>query len=1054
MALDLAMQQPGREIYRIPRFVNWSQIERANPQKASIVLPDALGTLSFEREQLDSELGRVRRLLANENLVIITSPDDVFSDATKETRLLEWISKTTSAKPFHLGAELYTYQKKLAIFRRTVRHACKDGKISDEQQEWALKLAQPFKRGADEEPAGNEARNRDLFQPLMKKHWLPIDIERFIFVSLPNARQETDIYDLLRRDAHLDSRAHSWFMELDDSTRCFVFTLALLAGHGADELWEKHKQIVVALRRFDPNLSILPLGVLRQRAAPYVTQDGSIDFINPRVHRAVVSEIAKNYREYFIELIPSFKKWSIPDYTTKEDRDERIAETEDTRNAIARLAGEVGRYGLEDITGILEAWATHSLGRIGKTAGIALKQTILDPASTQQVLRLLDTWLADTSSENKSRLWASASALWRIVSIKSSFNLSDFALKHLARLARGSDHYVAGSAAYALRMMARDVPIAKMASTLTKLAKRNDTHTRKQVALAIDEAAGWNDYNLLAVWDSLGSKNVHWTAVYTLLVGQNISCDERYPRLARLMKMDPTSFVDALHEALGSRGSSDVARSVLETMLVRESAVSTRKQVALVVDDLADRDEKIAQDLLEAWVSLEQTMVQWTAIYTLLVGWNVSQLQRYSQLAQLATTNAKAFVDALYEALKDEQHSETAWSVWQTLLTWESEGFVSAQVALAVDEAARWDQESAHNLLEMWASSEYTSVHWAAIYALLVGQNIARDERYPRLVQLMTANTTAFTVALFEALMDKTNSDMAWSVLETLLQENGVSTRRQVAFALDETAGQGERVAYDLLDVWGTSQRTIIHWMAVYTLFVGQNIPQIESHPRLVQLMTTNSVAFVDALHGALKDEDRNGTAWSVLETLLASKSDVRRQIARVLDEVASREIFSPYELLDIWASSRNNDIHWTAIYTLLVGQNISLTERYPRLIRLMNAHASTFIEALRWALRDQGNSGTVLSVLETLAAPPPNEHRKQLISALADGLQERSTTMQDLRRILLAISNPAITSLPSEVVIEILRRVAKRSAPVSTLGGLSPGEVLGAIAQIIKRHV
>lgn len=604
LSLALAMEQPDRPIYSIPRFANWSQLDDAGVSQATIILPDALGAVRFEREKLESEFADLEKVLMKENLIIITSPDDVFADAARETRLIERIAKATSSHPFSLDAESYDYKSKVQVFRKMTNYAHDvTGIISDDQQKWALELLESVEGSEGQSVGANKARNRGLFQRLMQESWLPIDIERFVLVSLPSARRSNDVFDLLRRDADIDSRVHSWFVALDDSSRCFMLTLALFAGLGSEELWDKHKEIVTTLRKLDPTLSIFPLGILRQRTTPYVTEDGQVDFINPRVYKAVVNELAKNYREYFIELIPLFRKWSIPDLPrsmTKEERDERIAQTADIRNSIARMVGEVGKYGVEDITEILTAWATHSLGGIGITAGIALRQTAMDPASAQYALNLLHDWSADFTSEYARFLrWASASAMWRIASIKSRFDLSDFALRHLQRLAKDSDDYVVSSAAHAFRMIGRTVPIESMSPTLTRLAKESEVFTRQQVALAVDESARQNResaYNLLDVWASMQQTNVHWTAIYTLLIGHNISRVERYPRLAKLMQIDAVEFADALQAALGDEANKDMAWSVLET-LSGPPPDGKRVQLVSTLADVLQTQPSIIQDL-------------------------------------------------------------------------------------------------------------------------------------------------------------------------------------------------------------------------------------------------------------------------------------------------------------------------------------------------------------------------------------------------------------------------------------------------------------------------
>ena len=175
----------------------------------------------------------------------------------------------------------------------------------------------------------------------------------------------------------------------------------------------------------------------------------------------------------------------------------RIAETEDVRNAIARMVGEVGKNRIEDILGILDTWATHEFGRIAKTAGIALQQVAMDPSSTQHALRLLHNWSidippqeADEDARRKAigRRWACAATLWRIALIESRSDLLDFALQHLEKLARDPSDYVVSSVAYALRMMVSAIPLERIVSFLSE--NRSEGANRRRLTTSYQRLPG------------------------------------------------------------------------------------------------------------------------------------------------------------------------------------------------------------------------------------------------------------------------------------------------------------------------------------------------------------------------------------------------------------------------------------------------------------------------------------------------------------------------------------------------------------------------------------
>ena len=597
-ALSLSLEETERTTYVIPRFINWSQVDTSEVENANLIFPDTLGAVGFERKNLEKEIIFLENLLKRGNKIIITSPDDIYSEALKALpRFIEWVNKNT--KPFVIDNESYSYTSKISVFKKALLFAYNEtGAISDEQKKWGLDLIETTEKSDGQQIGAGRAKNRALFQKLIKEVWLPIDIERFVETSLITAVNPNSILELLHRDANIDSRIHSWFIGLDDSTRCFVLTLSLFIGSETEELWSKYKEIVNALRELDPSLSIFPLGILRQRATPYITERGTVDFVNPRVYKAVVNEVSKNYREYFVELIPLLKIWSIPQLPstiTKEERDSRLDNTEDTRNAIARMVGEVGKYGINDIREILESWATNQFGTIGKTAGIALRETVTDPTSAQDALNLIHEWAVDfTSSTARFHRWTAGSVLWRIASIKSRFDLTNFSLRHLQKLAKDHEKYVVSSAAHAFRMMGRTVPIQDMAHPLSKLANENEVFTRQQIAYAIDEAASQNRegaYQLLSEWLISGQENAVWTAAYTLFTSRNFSKQVRYPKLESIFESLPLQFLNALYHALIDDENKDMGTSVLETFVTEKQVVFITKLADIKESNPSQLDE-------------------------------------------------------------------------------------------------------------------------------------------------------------------------------------------------------------------------------------------------------------------------------------------------------------------------------------------------------------------------------------------------------------------------------------------------------------------------------
>jgi hypothetical protein len=616
LATSLALDhQVLGDVYRIPRFVDWEQLSDADVNDCTLLFPDALGVLQYEVKKIESEFRSWEKLQIRGNFIIATSSEDVFADAAKETRLLEFIPKEAIV---FLDADTFDYADKKEIFRRMVHYCHVEGIINERQRAWALQLIET--KTVSSHARVSEARALSVAQMhrILNELWLPVDLERFIFDSLPTVGSEQELFDLLRRDADLDKRIHSWFVELNNSVRCFVLTLAFFSGFDDREIWARHQKIIERLRRLDPGLSIPPLGILRQLAQPYVTNHGPLEFVNPRIFQLVTKEIGRSFREYFVDLVDLLKDWSIPELPTSLDKDERnalIRGTEEVRNAIARVTGEVGRVDLDSTKALLETWAMHRMGRIGKTAGIALKEVAKDPSSAQGALELLNQWSADFSSTDTHNMrWASASALGRIAPMKLPFGTFQKALKILQRLATDQNDYVASAVPQAFRMMGSALRVEALGGILTRLAKR-DKFTRQEVAAALDEGSIHNAESvlkLLDVWAASRSANVRWCAIFTLLTGRKISPDDKYKSLIKFLSIDGGQVIEVFREILADddHEKKKTAQSALTYLAVRSpeargqlinALVATYEQepaqTQRLLDDIASDSPQTGRDI-------------------------------------------------------------------------------------------------------------------------------------------------------------------------------------------------------------------------------------------------------------------------------------------------------------------------------------------------------------------------------------------------------------------------------------------------------------------------
>lgn len=673
VALSIALDQhESSDVYSIPRFVNWDQLAECGVSNATLIFPDGLGLNQYDSEKIEGEFRSWNKLQASGNSIVITTLDEVFDDARKETRLSEFISKE---ELFYLHEDSFDYDDKKAIFERLVRFSSEQRIVNDQQETWALSLLNLPQTHDSRNVSESKSRSFAQLHKLLREVWLPVDVERFVLESLCDSRTEDDVFELLRGYADLEKRIHSWFLGLDNSTRCFVLTLAILSGFEQKEIWSKHQIIVNDLRRLDPHLSIPPLGVLREAARPYVSATGPLEFTNERVWRLVARELSKAYREYFTELIDTgvLSKWSIPklsDPLTEKDQ-LSIRGTENIRNAIARLTGEMAREGLEGVKELLDAWSKQKPGRIGKTAGIALKEVAKDPVSAHSALALLDEWSRDTTSaDSRHRRWATASALGRILSIKSRFGTSEQALSILQRLAEDQDNYVASAVPQAFQVMGTALPVEALGGVLTRLAKR-DQFTREEVASALDHATPQRleeVIKLLDIWAASKSPNVRWTAIFTLLTARKMPLRERSMCLAKFFASESNRVITILSEILdtddvhnkqtavrtfvGLAGRSTQTRTQLVTMLAAEYEKKP-SETQQFLERLQGESEVIRDLPLEV-----HALVPEVALRTLLFE---PSIERLPFLARLLKDHHATVVDLIEEALSSGSETKLDW---------------------------------------------------------------------------------------------------------------------------------------------------------------------------------------------------------------------------------------------------------------------------------------------------------------------------------------------------------------------------------------------------------
>jgi 3-methyladenine DNA glycosylase AlkC len=585
-AQGLAASRVGKEridsIYDVSKSQSWQELSNTGVRNAIIVLRDALPASHFSEDTSGDELSGLSSLIERDNIVIATAPKDAFLDAEQE--MFKW--DFNSYKIIEITHDSYDYKAKLKIFENLLEASLRSGNLEEKQYGWASSLLRDAAEDRSLNVGETKSRlskateslreeNRDRFHSVIEK-WSPADIERFI-VSLRQAKKLGDIAKLLQRNASLDELIHSWFVSLDDSTKCFVLTLALFSELKKEQFWDKYKNIVTDLHKMDPQLRLLPLGICRHHTQPYVLSDGSIDFIDERVSETICQEIAQNYREYFIELIPSLKRWSVPPQAggnkieDKEERKRKIDDTREVRTAIARMTGKLGRLGLDDLLDLLDYWATDFNNPIREAAALALEQAAFDVAGGNYALSLLEQWCSDSSNNRApKRTWTAALALGSIAAATPGSTTSSKALNHLRRLTEDNRHRVRDFVALALRKMARKISLAEIENILIGLAEDKKPFVRINVAEALNEARLRDEQSTLEVlkrWESSGSASLCSAVICSLIIRRK-SPARRASEISSFMAENVATVAVAFIETIADEHYREAALSVLEQLVV------------------------------------------------------------------------------------------------------------------------------------------------------------------------------------------------------------------------------------------------------------------------------------------------------------------------------------------------------------------------------------------------------------------------------------------------------------------------------------------------------
>lgn len=564
VAFGLGARTNNKSFYEITKSRKWSEINNTNISDSTIILRDALPAQHLNQSGAIGEWHSLRAIIERNNIIIATAPEDEFERLTQE--LLRY--QFTDYEHLALAGDPYSEEAKRKIFSLFLDHMYKARDIDDEKFLWASELVKEAEIAPAVGATGGQARAhekrlreaRGKFRENLSK-WSPADIERFA-LNL-QLKKLSDVARLLQHNAAIEEEIRSWFMALDDSTRCFVLALSIFPELINDELWDKYKTIVEDLRRFDPDLRLLPFGICRRRAYPYVSQDGPLYFSDERVSDAIREEVGRSYREYFIELTPKLKEWSVPpgrNPKTQEQRNQRkakIEQTREARTAIARMVGIAARLGLDDLSEILDYWATDSNIQIRKSVAFAFQQTARSPTGLNYALNLLEEWCLDLTSKRPVpwRALAAVDALGDITVTANDPYVTLRALQCLRSFARSRRKDARFYASMALRKVARYAPLSSTEGILRRLAQDERTELRVNVAAALNEARFYNSDEadtLVERWMQSFDPNRRWVALCATVTdrrNQNGANPHRYNRLLQLLEDD--AIAESLASVLG-----------------------------------------------------------------------------------------------------------------------------------------------------------------------------------------------------------------------------------------------------------------------------------------------------------------------------------------------------------------------------------------------------------------------------------------------------------------------------------------------------------------------
>jgi hypothetical protein len=739
----------------------------------------------------------LKRILDQAHTVIITSSEDLYTKAIENDQLSAYVG--SGAFIFELNDKSYGRAERLRLLKKAISLSRRDGEI----KQWALKACDTL--GGEEE----QSNAHPIF-----REWLPGEICSFVISILETANSKDEIESEFK--VPLPKRIYSWFMKLsDESARFFVLARSIFPTLEENALHDKMEEIVNQLKGTYP-LTLAPLSVYAYGAAPYISDHRPYRFINDHVLKATTEIVAEYYHRPFGELYSLLKEWSAPDvllptdgtegtadYKRRREPDRLIEESAPIRDAVARMAGKVGRYDLTSVTDLLAFWANHPLGRIGQAAGLALRHTISSEGKCEEAFDLIETWVRTPSSDKGHfRKRSAADALWRMVTAGAEPSQCQQAVRLLAFLAKDQNPYVRRAAAYALSQVVQVHTSPAVKEALELLAK--DRRNEVRISLVLGLVSARRNREVIRAWlkewaNSVDSELSRTATLYFLLNWENKA--ERSDLYERI-KLRSVEFRKVVSIAIG-------------LALRRRGQTFMLSLLRHVVNDLAEsEDYRFNEEAVVALFKLRE------AARTYKRSDVESAVQRLVKKWTASSKTGVRLTAFSYQAAATQDPKETL-----TLLKGSFGPLASSDPVDIRVKVAKWlswmaakDREVIYQLLQDWLVTGEVNAITTVVFYWLVANEETEPQRCDYLSSILDHFQPGFAQAMDQA-VESLQLDELMPALERLAFHHRATIRKYVATALGRIAAQGSREIYELLEHWlvlgdvNAGATVVLYWL-------------------------------------------------------------------------------------------------------------------------------------------------------------------------------------------------------------------------------------------------